>query len=251
VSLEAAERAIGALQSSGRLHRAESLESGDGMTTDRALADECENIGLMRSGQGRGKRIMRSWLVQARLHRGPLTDGQKAAVKLMLSSKDRTVGIQGYAGTGKTTMLRRARALAEKNGYRLMGLAPSASAVKTLAAEAGIDEALKRGVPHSNAVRLSLTRRREQQNKPPPIPVELPKEPRVRGIAVRDHDLTGYDGLAGEAELEQFVLANADTHRCDEALVTLFHKRNLRAQMLLGPAGSAMARHLKIQTFSD
>ena len=68
--------------------------------------------------------------------------------------------------------------------------------------EAGIDEALKRGVPHSNAVRLSLTRRREQQNKPPPIPVELPEDPRVRGIAVRDHDLTGYDGLAGEAEEE-------------------------------------------------
>ena len=68
--------------------------------------------------------------------------------------------------------------------------------------EAGIDEALKRGVPHSNAVRLSLTRRREQQNKPPPIPVELPKDPRVRDIAVRDHDLTGYDGLADEDEEE-------------------------------------------------
>ena len=32
--------------------------------------------------------------------------------------------------------------------------------------------------------------------------------------------------------------------RHDEQLVQLFHKRNLRAQMLLGPAGSAMARHL-------
>ena len=57
--------------------------------------------------------------------------------------------------------------------------------------------------------------------------------------------------LAGETELEQFVLANADTDRYDEALVTLFHKRNLRAQMLLGPAGSAMAHHHRIQTFSD
>ena len=115
------------------------------MTTDRALADERENIGLMQSGQNRGQRIMRSWVAQTRLHRGPLTDGQKAAVKLILSSKDRVIGIQGYAGTGKTTMLRRARALAEKNGYRLMGLAPSASAVKTLAAEAGIEsETLQR-----------------------------------------------------------------------------------------------------------
>ena len=55
------------------------------------------------------------------------------------------MGVQGYAGTGKTTMLDRARVLAEKNGYRMMGLAPSASAVKTLAAEAGIEaETLQR-----------------------------------------------------------------------------------------------------------
>ena len=66
--------------------------------------------------------------------------------------------------------------------------------------EAAIGEALKRGVPHPNAVRQSLTRRREQRDKPPPIPVELPGDPRVRDIAVRDHDLTTYDGLAGEPE---------------------------------------------------
>ena len=66
--------------------------------------------------------------------------------------------------------------------------------------EAAIDEALKRDVPHPNAVRLSLTRRREQQNRPPPIPVELPRDPRVRDIAVRDHDLGGYDGLAEDPE---------------------------------------------------
>jgi aminoglycoside phosphotransferase (APT) family kinase protein len=53
----------------------------------------------------------------------------------------------------------------------------------------------------------------------------------------------------GEAELERFVLADAATGRHDVALVQLFHKRNLRAQMLLGPAGSAMARHLPIQKF--
>jgi hypothetical protein len=45
------------------------------------------------------------------------------------------------------------------------------------------------------------------------------------------------------------VLSDADTGTYDEALVPLFHKRNLRAQMLLGPAGSAMARHLPIQMF--
>jgi hypothetical protein len=80
------------------------------------------------------------------------------------------------------------------------------------------------------------------------------------GDAVSDDDLDDLHQLLGhrpvswhegEAELERFVLADADTGRHDEALVVLFHKRNLRAQMLLGPAGSAMARHLPIQTFRD
>ena len=145
VSVGGAEREIRALVSEKRLHLAPALENGDGMTTDKALADESESIGLMREGRHRERSIMRGWIVQGRLHRGPLTNGQKAAVKLILSSKDRVIGVQGYAGTGKTTMLRRARALAEKKGYRMIGLAPSASAVKTLAAEAGIEsETLQR-----------------------------------------------------------------------------------------------------------
>ena len=49
------------------------------------------------------------------------------------------IGIQGYAGTGKTTMLDRVRSLAESRDYRVMGLAPSASAARTLGEEAGIE----------------------------------------------------------------------------------------------------------------
>ncbi len=92
----------------------------------------------MRAGEGRGRTVMRGWQVQGHLSRGPLTAGQKDAVKTILSAKDRTVGVQGYAGTGKTTMLNRARTLAEKKGWRMTGLAPSASAAQTLASEAGI-----------------------------------------------------------------------------------------------------------------
>lgn len=68
------------------------------------------------------------------------------------------------------------------------------------------------------------------------------------------HELLGHrpeSWLEGEAELERFVLADADEGRHDEALLRLFHKRNLRNHMLLGPAGSAMATHHRIQTFSD
>ncbi|MFN8626476.1 MAG: phosphotransferase [Candidatus Binatia bacterium] len=55
---------------------------------------------------------------------------------------------------------------------------------------------------------------------------------------------------AGEAELERFVCADAATGRHDEALIAVFHRRNLRAQMLLGPAGSAMTRHFPAQRFA-
>ena len=145
VSVEAAEKALGDVEGQGRLHAAPALHTGDGMTTDKALVDERETIGLMQGGQDRSPVVMRSWMASARLHRGPLTEGQKQAVKLILSARDRVVGVQGYAGTGKTTMLRRANGLAGKSGYRMMGLAPSASAVKTLGTEAGIEsETLQR-----------------------------------------------------------------------------------------------------------
>jgi aminoglycoside phosphotransferase (APT) family kinase protein len=57
------------------------------------------------------------------------------------------------------------------------------------------------------------------------------------------------DWLAGEVELEQFVLADAGTGRYDDELIALLHKRNLRAQMLNGARGSAMTRHNPIQSF--
>ena len=44
---------------------------------------------------------------------GCLNEGQKEAVKTILSSTDWVISVQGYAGTGKTTMLKRLHALAE------------------------------------------------------------------------------------------------------------------------------------------
>ena len=151
VSLEAAGKAIDNLQREGRLHAAPGFRHGEGMTTDTALADERETVGLMQSGQGKGQALMRRRAVQQHLHRGPLTDGQKEAVTAILSSHDRTVGVQGYAGTGKTAMLNRARALVEKKGYRMHGLAPSASAVQTLSAQSGIESETLQGFLARNA----------------------------------------------------------------------------------------------------
>ena len=151
-SIETVERAVDAVKREGRLHEAKALGTGL-LTTDKAVADERETVSLMRSGQGRGRAPMRGWVVDGYLRKGPLTDGQKQAVKLVLSDRDRLVGVQGFAGTGKTRMLNRARTLAEKRRWRMVGLAPSASAARTLAAESGIQsETLQRFLVRNSGV---------------------------------------------------------------------------------------------------
>lgn len=66
--------------------------------------------------------------------------------------------------------------------------------------EAAIGEALSRGVPHPNAVRLSLERRREQREQDPPLAVTLPEDHRVRNLVVHPHDLDDYDQLQSHPE---------------------------------------------------
>ena len=138
VAIGDVEQEVAALEKAGTLHAVDLPGAETSLTTDRTVGEERETVALMRGGQARGRALMRGWQVQGHLNKGPLTAGQKDAVKLILSAKDRVVGVQGYAGTGKTTMLNRARVLAEKKGWRMAGLAPSASAAQTLAAEAGI-----------------------------------------------------------------------------------------------------------------
>ena len=145
VTVGEAEAVAARLEKDGSLHAAR-LPGMDGLlTTDRAVGDEKETIALMEAGRDRGAAPMRARAVDKALRNGPLTEGQKAAVKLILSERDRVVGVQGYAGSGKTTMLNRARGLLEKRGWEVRGLAPSASAARTLSSEAGIEtETLQR-----------------------------------------------------------------------------------------------------------
>jgi hypothetical protein len=50
-------------------------------------------------------------------------------------------------------------------------------------------------VPHPNAVRLALARRREQRGEPPPVGVELPAHLQARDTFVQPHALETYDQL--------------------------------------------------------
>jgi hypothetical protein len=68
---------------------------------------------------------------------------------------------------------------------------------QTSAAEmqAAILEALQRGVPHPNAVRLAPTRRREQRGESPRVGIALPAHLQARDTTVQPHALETYDQL--------------------------------------------------------
>ncbi len=66
--------------------------------------------------------------------------------------------------------------------------------------EVAIGEALSRDVPHPNAVRLSLERRRELREQAPPLAVKLPEDPRVKRLVVKPHKLDGYDQLQADSQ---------------------------------------------------
>jgi hypothetical protein len=68
---------------------------------------------------------------------------------------------------------------------------------QTSAAEmqAAILEALQRNVPHPNAVRLALARRRDQRGEPPAIGITLPAHLQASDTTVQPHALETYDQL--------------------------------------------------------
>jgi transposase len=61
--------------------------------------------------------------------------------------------------------------------------------------QAAILEALERDVPHPNAVRLAIERRREQRGQAPHVALVLPAHVQLRDAPVRPHALETYDQL--------------------------------------------------------
>jgi hypothetical protein len=61
--------------------------------------------------------------------------------------------------------------------------------------QSAIMAALDRDVPHPNAVRLALERRREDRQQVPPVAMTLPAHVQARDVAVRPHSLETYDHL--------------------------------------------------------
>ncbi len=126
------EAAIGQLEGDGHLVR---TKAGD-YTTRRSLRAEKEVVSLMRQGRGKAGPLVDKAPAAAQLAEASLTDGQREAASHILFSEDAVIGVQGFAGTGKTRMLSEIVRLA--GAERVFGLAPSSAAARVLGMEAGI-----------------------------------------------------------------------------------------------------------------
>ena len=135
-TLEEVRSAIGCLVRDAHLVEARLRNSDRSFVTDRALKAERAVIAAMKTGIGDGMALAVENAVAAHLAAAGLTEGQKEAVRTILLTPDRIVGVQGRAGTGKTTMLRHVRELAGKRF--VMGLAPSTAAARVLKRETGM-----------------------------------------------------------------------------------------------------------------
>lgn len=109
------------------------IRNGERYTTPAAQQREREILAIELAGRGAVKPIMPIQDVRHHLADTLLNDDQKEVVQSILCSKNRITGVQGSAGTGKTTALRSVQALAEANDLKTIGIAPSAGAARELA----------------------------------------------------------------------------------------------------------------------
>ncbi len=113
-------------------------DTGQQFTTRDAIAEELATIKHMQQGQHTVEPIMRQEDAAAHARtREFLNPAQQRAIEEVLTSQDRIHGLQGLAGSGKTTTLEAIREGAERNGYAVEGFAPTSRAVGQLR-DAGI-----------------------------------------------------------------------------------------------------------------
>jgi conjugative relaxase-like TrwC/TraI family protein len=108
------------------------IRVGENYTTNEMLRLETEILAMELAGRESMAPVFKGLRIDLESRLSGLSDGQRAAALGILISRNRVTGIQGRAGTGKTTLLREAAAIALAAGYQIKGLAPSASAAREL-----------------------------------------------------------------------------------------------------------------------
>ncbi|MDE4928725.1 MobF family relaxase [Ralstonia insidiosa] len=134
------QKAFDKLEAEGHLVK---LPDGN-YTTAKMLGSEQWALDQVQAQKGVMPAIMAAEHVTERLGKAEdkqgfkYTEGQKEAITTVLTTEDRYVAVQGLAGTGKTTMLRSLKEMAQEQGYTVRGMAPTGAASKVLARETGI-----------------------------------------------------------------------------------------------------------------
>ena len=141
------------------------VRGGRSFVTGEALRSERAIVARMRQGVDAAAPLAAEARVSQRLEQTVLTEGQKAAVRTILLSRDRIVAVQGTAGTGKTTMLR--EALGTIGDRRAIVLAPTAAATRVLGRETGarartLQWFLTRYGDTGNAAKMASARREHE-----------------------------------------------------------------------------------------
>lgn len=131
-------------------------DSARSFTTPETIAAERANIRYVLEGRNATQPMMTAERAREQASaRSFLNDSQRRVIEEILNSSDRIHGLQGLAGSGKTTTLQTVREGAETSGYIVEGFAPTSKAAGQLR-EAGIDATtlhsfLARGQNHPSA----------------------------------------------------------------------------------------------------
>jgi len=133
-------------------------------------------------------------VVEDPAHLEKLTAEKRRALELR--RRDRLRGACPSAAAFLDALARRGEPL----GVHAVRLARLLDAHGPGALEAALAHALDRGAVSAASVAHLLDQRARAKKAPPPIPVVLPDDPRVRDLRVTPHALTAYDALAKETD---------------------------------------------------
>lgn len=109
------------------------------VTTEDMRAAEARLVAFARDGRGRLRPLGDA---NRPITREPFNEGQKAAVRHVLGSRDAVTIIRGAAGTGKTTLEDELRLALAEAGVKVAALAQSTGAVDELRKESGFKDAV-------------------------------------------------------------------------------------------------------------
>ena len=183
--------------------KGEKHATGRSFTTPETIANERANVRHVMSGQDTVKPIMDQETAAAQAAtRKFLNEAQRGVITDVLTSRDRIHGVQGLAGTGKTTVLASIREGAEANGYKVEGFAPTSRAAGQLREE-GIE---------ATTLQSFLARGSGKNQAPSPTCTcwtspALPVQNRCGPFSKRSNPKTGYWSLETPPSIRESMLA--------------------------------------------